>query len=242
MVVHAPALQPHRSRFAGFALAGHEFALEPGGALYWPREAALIVADLHLEKASWFARHGQMLPPYDSRATLERLEAVLKATDARRVFCLGDSFHDPQGPARLEPQAADLLAALARRVEFVWIAGNHDTAHGTADPVPAGGAIPAAAAESLTVAKVALVHEAKPGQNGPQISGHFHPRIAIAARGRRIVRPCAVRGGQRLVLPAFGALAGGLAAGDPAIRAALHPADAIDALSASQGRIAVWPL
>ena len=113
-----------------FALSNlhEEFALTQGRALYWPRERALLVADLHLEKASFFARHGQMLPPYDSRETLERLALAIRETGARRVYTLGDNFHDVRGPQRLEPHAAGMLAALTRATDWVWITGNHDAA------------------------------------------------------------------------------------------------------------------
>ena len=109
------------------SFAGEDFALSQGRALYWPRERALLVADLHLEKASFYAGHGQMLPPYDSRETLERLALAIRETGARRVFTLGDNFHDSEGAARLEPHAAGMLDALTRAVDWVWITGNHDS-------------------------------------------------------------------------------------------------------------------
>ncbi|MFN5902735.1 MAG: phosphoesterase, partial [Novosphingobium sp.] len=102
-----------------FSFAGEDMALLDSGALYWPRERALMVADLHLEKASFFARFGQMLPPYDSRETLERVAAAIRQTDARRVITLGDNFHDGDGASRLEPHAAGMLAAVTRGVDWV---------------------------------------------------------------------------------------------------------------------------
>ena len=112
-----------------FSFAGEEMALAGGLALYWPREQALLVADLHLEKASFYARGGQMLAPYDSRETLGRVADAVRLTGARRVFCLGDNFHDQTGAERLEPHAAGMLAALVRITDWVWIAGNHDLGH-----------------------------------------------------------------------------------------------------------------
>ena len=117
-----------QSDFAPFAFAGHEWRIAASRALFWPAENAVLVADLHLEKASWYAQSGQMLPPYDSRETLERLTAAIASTGARRVLCLGDNFHDDAGPTRMEPQAKALLAALSARVDLVWITGNHDAA------------------------------------------------------------------------------------------------------------------
>jgi DNA ligase-associated metallophosphoesterase len=221
------------------SFAGEEFALTAGRALYWPRERALLVADLHLEKASFFARHGQMLPPYDSRETLERLALAIRETGARRVFTLGDNFHDADGPVRLEPYAAGMLAALTRATDWVWITGNHDAAM----EAKAGGAL----AEELEIAGMILRHQARAGETRPELSGHFHPRVQVTVRERHIRRPCAVvssdgTGGGRMVLPAFGALTGGMDAADPAILSALQPARAIDAVLPAGGRLARFPL
>jgi len=226
-----------------FSFAGQEFAMAEAGsaraaALYWPAERALVVADLHLEKASWYAERGQMLPPYDSRATLEGLAAALKVTGARRVLCLGDSFHDSEGPARLEPHAAGMLDALVRSTEWVWIAGNHDRAAGA----PGTPGTPGTWAEELVLAGIRLRHEARAGETAPELSGHFHPKLRLTVRGRRIARPCAVLSDRRMILPAFGALTGGMDAGDPAILAALQPAAAIDAVLPAAGRLVRYPL
>ena len=223
--------------FVPFAFAAQEFALAPSRALYWAEERALLVADLHLEKASFFAKHGQMLPPYDSRETLERIADAIRVTGARRVFCLGDNFHDSAGPARLEPYAAGMLAALTRATEWVWITGNHDT-----KDAAASAARSAEGVAELAVCGLTLRHEAKPDAVGPELSGHFHPKLSVSARGRSVVRPCAVASEQRLILPAFGALTGGMDAADPAILKAMQPARAIDALVPAAGKLARFAL
>lgn len=216
-----------------FEFAGQEMRLVQGRALWWPGESALLVADLHLEKASFFARTGQMLPPYDSRETLERLALALRETGARRVFCLGDSFHDDDGAGRLEPHAAGMLAALTRATDWVWITGNHDEG-----ATPAGGTC----LEETEIAGTVLRHKALAGEQRPELSGHFHPRLRVSVRGRRIARACAVRSERRMILPAFGALTGGMDAADPAILAALQPARVIDAVLPAAGRAVTYPL
>ena len=210
-----------------------------GRALFWPRENALLVADLHLEKASFYARHGQMLPPYDSRETLERLADAIRLTGARRVFTLGDNFHDSAGSARLEPQAKGMLAALMRATDWVWITGNHDPAM----EARSGGTI----ATELSIGGMILRHMAKPDEKRPELSGHFHPRVQVKMRERRIRRACAVvsqdnAGSGRMILPAFGALTGGMNAADPAILKALQPASEIDAVVPAGKRLARFPL
>ncbi|MET0180347.1 MAG: ligase-associated DNA damage response endonuclease PdeM [Novosphingobium sp.] len=225
--------------FAPFEFAGEEWLLGSDRALFWPREGALLVADLHLEKASFFARPGQMLPPYDTRATLERVALATRATGARRVFCLGDNFHDGHGPQRLEAHAAGMLAALTRATDWVWITGNHDAA------LTAG--IGGTVVDEARVGPAVLRHRAARGEPAPELSGHWHPRLRLVHRGRRINRPCAVAsaapgGAGRLVLPAFGELTGGMDAADPAIVSAMQPARAIDALVPAAGRVMQFPL
>jgi DNA ligase-associated metallophosphoesterase len=228
----SPALR-QGPRMVPFSFAGKEMRLVAGRALFWPAEQALLVADLHLEKASYFAAHGQMLPPYDSRETLDRLASAVRETGARRVFALGDNFHDAKGGLRLEPHAAGMLAALTRALDWVWIVGNHDAAID---------ALPGTMADEVTTGGLVLRHKARASETGAELSGHFHPRLILSARGRRIARPCAVVSEQRLILPAFGALTGGMDAGDPAFLAAMQPARAIDAMLPARGRLLQYPL
>jgi DNA ligase-associated metallophosphoesterase len=217
-----------------FDFCGHEFRFTSGRALYWPGEQALLVADLHLEKASFYEKHGQLLPPYDSRETLERLALAVRETGAKRVFALGDNFHDAKGVARLDPHAAGMLAALTRALDWVWIIGNHDGGNNEI----AGGTL----ADEVATGGLVLRHKAQAGEERPELSGHFHPRLALSARGRRIARPCAVMSEHRLILPAFGALTGSMDAADPAILSAMQPARAIDALLPARGRLLQYPL
>lgn len=222
-----------------FGFESEEFALVGGRALYWPREQALLVADLHLEKASFYASHGQMLPPYDSRDTLGRLAEAIRATGARRVFTLGDNFHDDGGALRLEPHAAGMLDALTRAVDWVWITGNHDSR--------LEGALGGALMEELEVSGIVLRHQALPGEIRAELSGHFHPKFKLTARGRSISRPCAVAGvspsgAGRMILPAFGALTGGMDAADPAILEAMQPARSVNAIVPVKDRLLQFPL
>ena len=194
---------------SSFEFAGHTLVALPQGALFWPARHALIVADLHFEKASWFAKFGQMLPPYDSLATLTDLTALVAATDPRELWCLGDSFHDSAGSRRLPVQAQTMLRALTAKLDWVWVTGNHD--HALDDPF--GGRI----VDEADVDGLILRHEADPGDPRPELSGHFHPKLRVAIRGRNVARRCFVASATKLILPAFGALTGGLDAAHPQI-------------------------
>lgn len=190
---------------------GAALVADASGALYWPAQAMLVVADLHLEKGSGFAqRHGTLLPPYDSAATLQALEGAIGRYAPARVLCLGDSFHDGDAAARLGPAETDRLRGLTARVDWLWIAGNHDPA----PPAGLGGRIEACVA----IGPLVFRHEAESGPRSGEISGHFHPKASVATRGRRISARCFVEDGKRMILPAFGAYTGGLDVRDPAIR------------------------
>ena len=215
------------------SFGGHAFLACDAPALFWPRQNMLIVADLHLEKASAFAAMGQMLPPYDSLETLVRLERLVEQTGATRMACLGDNFHDAGGPGRLSGEVHRRLDRLTARCEWWWIAGNHDR--------QALGRAGGRWTDGLEADGLMLRHEAEPDATGPEMSGHFHPRIRIRARGHSIWRACFLRAQSKLVLPSFGALTGGLDVRHPALRRAFggQPMEALLPLSDRLARFAL---
>jgi DNA ligase-associated metallophosphoesterase len=191
------------------SFAGETFFATAAGGLFWPSREALLVADLHLEKASWFAGGGQFLPPYDSHATLTALAREVESTGATRLLCLGDSFHDRFGCDRLPDDARRLLLSLTAALDWTWILGNHDP--GFADHC--GGRL----VEEAELGGIVLRHEAQRRDPRPEISGHYHPKLRLEIRGRRVSRRCFVASPTKLILPAFGALTGGLDAAHPEI-------------------------
>ena len=191
-------------------LNGAELLADWSGALAWPAMGALAVADLHLEKGTSFAESGSLLPPYDTRATLDALEGAILRYDPRQVICLGDSFHDGEGPARLPPVERERLAALVAAREWIWIAGNHDPA----PPSAIGGCV---VVGDLRLGPLTFRHEAAADLAPGEVSGHFHPKASLWVRGRRLSGRCFLADARRVILPAFGAYAGGLDARDPAL-------------------------
>jgi DNA ligase-associated metallophosphoesterase len=182
-------------------VTGIEFAVDPAGVIYWPEQGLLAVADLHLEKGSSFAARGVFLPPYDTAATLARLAVLIARYAPRTVVALGDSFHDGRGPARLADTDRATLSNLQRGRDWIWIAGNHD-------PDPADG-IGGRFVATLELGPLTLRHEPLENASG-EIAGHLHPVARVARRGRAVSRRCFACDGERLVMPAFGAYAGGL--------------------------------
>ncbi len=180
------------------------------GALYVPSERTLLMSDLHLEKASSYARRGVFLPPYDTRATLAAVALAIAAFNPRRVISMGDSFHDRFGADRLGEDDKAALRAMQAGREWLWLTGNHD-------PDAARG-LDGDTAHDHALAGVALRHEPVHGCRTAEIAGHLHPAAKVRLRGRAVRRRCFVSNGTRLVMPAMGAYAGGLNVQDAAIQ------------------------
>lgn len=184
-------------------LAGQRVQALTCGALWWEEPGVLVVSDLHFEKGSCYAARGQMLPPYDTRDTLARVSRLMTALSPRTVISLGDSFHDRRARPRM---AADDVASLRRMTgscDWVWIEGNHDPK----PPEDLGGH----AAVEITIGPLTFRHIPSAGTVVGEVAGHLHPCARVVGRSGRSVRArCFATDGARLVMPAYGALTGGL--------------------------------
>ena len=189
-------------------VAGAAVMLRPSGALWLEAEGCLVVADLHLEKGSSYAARGQMLPPYDTRETLGRLEAEVEALTPRVVILLGDTFHDRRSEGRLAADDAQRLRGLAVGRTLIWVVGNHD-----ADGPQA---LPGETADELQMAGLTFRHEPRGGVQPGEVAGHLHPAARVRASRGSVRRRCFVTDAERAILPAFGAYAGGLTVRDEA--------------------------
>jgi DNA ligase-associated metallophosphoesterase len=189
---------------------GEQLLLDAAGALWWPSEATLVFADLHFEKGSSYARLGQMLPPYDTRTTLNRMARTIARRRPARIIALGDSFHDHDAAERLDDHERSVLEAMTKAAEWIWIEGNHD-------PVPPawlGGRV----ASEIAIGGLLFRHEPSASHIKGEVAGHLHPCKSVTRRGHTLRRRCFASDGWRVVLPAFGAYAGGLDVQDFALR------------------------
>ena len=183
-------------------VAGIALIADCAGALYWPEEGLLVVADLHLEKGSSFATRGVLLPPYDTAATLAKLGALVARYAPKFVVALGDSFHDDGGPERVSQNDRAMLGSLQRGRDWIWIAGNHDP-----EPIRDLGGISAA---MFGIGPLVFRHAPDREDTAGEVAGHLHPVARVNGRGRTVSRRCFATDGKRMVMPAFGAYTGGL--------------------------------
>ncbi|MEL7029778.1 MAG: ligase-associated DNA damage response endonuclease PdeM [Pseudomonadota bacterium] len=195
-------------------LNGTEVQPDRSGALYWPEQDTLIVADLHFEKGSSYAERGVFLPPYDTRATLRALSEVCARLRPTRVISLGDAFHDLGADGRMGEAETETLMGLTRAHEWIWIAGNHDPA----PPRRFGGAV----RETVRLGGLFFRHEPAADPEAGEIAGHLHPCARVRRNGRSVRRKCFVSDGRRCVVPSFGAYTGGLNVKDAAFRPLFH--------------------
>jgi hypothetical protein len=200
--------------------------LLPSGAAFIEAERTLVCADLHLEKGSAYASRGQLLPPYDTRETLGRLARDAEVTGAARIVLLGDVLHDGRAEARMAREDAEALAGIARGRTLIWIVGNHDPEG------PSG--LAGEALDELTLGPLVLRHEPQAGPQAGEMAGHLHPCARIAAQARSVRRRCFVTDGRRLILPAYGAYAGGLNVRDPAFAGLFRAPPLVGALGRSR--------
>lgn len=203
------ALAKNKQTTHEIELSGQLALLDLTGAMYLPAHDALLVADLHFEKGSSFARRGMMLPPYDTRETLIALTDAVLRFNPRTVIALGDSFHDIGGPDRLGDEERNSLARVQTGRDWIWVTGNHDRVL----PDSIGGQV----VEEMMLGSLTLRHEPMPGEQA-EIAGHLHPVGKVVMRGRATRRRCFLTDGTRCVMPALGAYAGGLNACDAAYK------------------------
>lgn len=231
-------LSPTRSECGGLRvlIEGEACVLRCSGALYVIDHDVLIAADLHLEKGSAYAARGQMLPPYDSAATLERLDDEVAALNPSRVVLLGDSFHDKRSIPRMAPADRERLERLAFGRDWLWLEGNHDREALGMDLDQ----LPGSVIETLSLGALRLVHEPQAGEQPGEVAGHLHPAATVAAYARSVRRPCFITDGRRVVLPAFGAFTGGLNVRDPAIAGLFSTAPLAAALGKDKVHAMAW--
>jgi hypothetical protein len=206
--------------------------LRHSGALWLEAEAALVFADVHLEKGSAYAARGQLLPPYDTRETLRRLALEIEALQPRLIVMLGDALHDMDAEARMAREDIETLFAIARGRTLVWVVGNHD-------PSPPEN-LPGEPAQEMVLCGLLLRHEPTPGGPPGEVAGHLHPCARVVAGGRSVRRRCFVTDGERLILPAFGAYAGGLSIRDQAFAGLFSRPPLAVALGANRAHAIGW--
>jgi DNA ligase-associated metallophosphoesterase len=193
-------IRPGEKPVVAVEIAGECALCDRSGALYLPDHRLLVVSDLHLEKGAAYARRGQLIPPYDTVETLEKLGHAIAAYQPAIVISLGDSFHDSEGAAAMPTLFREALQDLMRGRDWFWVAGNHD-------PAPPQN-LPGESVEEIALGGLIFRHEPSSSQATGEVAGHLHPGARLVKSGRSVRRPCFASDGKRMIMPAFGAYTG----------------------------------
>ena len=209
-----------------FSLAGVDLVALGSGALFWPEKKLLCVSDLHLGKSDRIMRRGgALLPPYEVKDTLYRLETDIIMSGAETIVCLGDSFDDLYAEASLREDELSWLTRLQAGRRWIWIEGNHDPG-----PISIGGTH----LQYLPIPPLTFRHIPIPAVSG-EVAGHYHPKVQMSLRGRFFVKSCFLVDLDRLILPAFGTYTGGLKTQSPELTGLMRP-EALAILTGKQAR------
>ena len=184
----------------GIRIAGEDVALFADRALFWPRESALLIADLHLGKADTFRAAGIALPSGGTRHDLDRLTALIERTHAQRLIVLGDMLHASAKTKRWR-ETWDAWRAAHAALNIDVIAGNHDRA------LAGAGLDIVHHAHALAIEPFVLRHAPHETHEAHVICGHVHPVVRLPRIAGRW--PAFVLDSALTILPSFSAFTGG---------------------------------
>ena len=185
-------------------VAGETLVLFPERAAWWAGARTLLVADPHFGKAATFRSLGVPVPHGTTADALERLDAILRRVDVRRILFLGDFLHARRGRSGRTLGAVAQWREAHRDIAMTVVRGNHDREAGDVPSSGIEGTDPPFIESPFAFAHVPGVDE-----RGYVIGGHLHPGADLVGPGRQHARlPCFWFGSQTAVLPAFGDFTG----------------------------------
>ena len=170
-------------------------------ALYWKKENALIISDLHVGKSAHFRKNGIAIPAGILEKDLENLEELIQHFKVQHIICVGDLFHAGKNGD------LDIFCDWRKEfpeLKFTLIKGNHDRIkkefyeENCIDLIE----------DSLEISPFTFIHEPAIKENMFSISGHIHPGVQIGTRKERIKLPCFSYSKGQLILPAFSEFTG----------------------------------
>jgi len=175
--------------------------LLPEKAIFWREESSLIIADLHLGKASHFRKNGLAVPRMVETNNLWKLSGLFNKYGPARVYFLGDLFHSRHNFAWEE--FVDFRRNFDQ-MEMILIKGNHDILD-----LRAYEAADIKVVESLVLAPFILTHDSTESEFF-NLHGHVHPCVRLRGKGRQSARvPCFFFADKFGILPSFGDFTGG---------------------------------
>jgi metallophosphoesterase superfamily enzyme len=187
------------------AICGRQLIADKSGALYWPGRRALLVADLPLRSGPGGAINGVngASGQDGTRESLVKLAEAMDRYEPQTVIVLGEGLHAGGAAAGMAAADLEVLRILQEDRDWVWVTG--DDADRPAPPQLGG-----RTCGELEVAGITLRPRPTPGWATHEIAASLRPAAHLLMYGYSLRRACFVGNRQRLVMPAFGASAGGV--------------------------------
>lgn len=172
-------------------------------AVYWPAQRCLIIADLHLGKATYFRQHGIPIPAQVAKRDLARLSRLVQHYQPTSLLINGDFFH---ASANDEIELFATWRTAHPTLDIMLVRGNHDrlaARHYQEMDITLFNT-------DVRIGELNFVHDPAHIKDDGLYSlcGHIHPGVTLR-EGRQILRlPCYVANQYRMVLPAFSLFTG----------------------------------
>ncbi|MDX1543247.1 MAG: ligase-associated DNA damage response endonuclease PdeM [Christiangramia sp.] len=181
-------------------IRNRDFVLHPSGAVYWPEQEVLLIADVHLGKISHFRKHGSAVPVKAIANNFRKMDKLLKEFDPEHIVFLGDLFHSSKN---MEWNIfEEWLSTLDNQVYL--IAGNHDII----SPLKYE-ELGVKLFSELLVDGFFLSHHPEKRDGLFNLCGHIHPGYKMIGNGKQVLKlSCFFQSQHQLILPAFGDFTG----------------------------------
>jgi DNA ligase-associated metallophosphoesterase len=171
-------------------------------AIFWNREKALILSDLHIGKTAHFRKHGIPIPDNILQKDLGRLQYLIQQFGVKKLLIVGDLFH---AETNTDMKTFKSWLKMFQDVQITLIKGNHDR---LSKQLMLDFKINTE--KEVVIKPFTFVHEhLMTHQNSFTISGHTHPGVSIRGKGKQTLKlPCYQVNGHQIILPAFSLFTG----------------------------------
>lgn len=184
-------------------ILGQTFWLSAQRCVFWEKQKALILSDLHLGKTGHFRKAGIAVPQAVYKEDLQRLLDLLHYFKPEQLIVVGDLFHSK---ANKELQLFERWRSDFEQLKIKLVRGNHDILK-----KDWYAAINIEVIEgTLTIEGFSFTHDqCDADATTYSFCGHIHPGIVLNGLGKQTLRaPCFYFSPNHCILPAFGKFTG----------------------------------
>jgi DNA ligase-associated metallophosphoesterase len=173
--------------------------------IFWEKESALILSDLHFGKTGHFRKNGIGVPHAVYKEDLQRMVDLISFFQPKKMIAVGDLFHSADN---LELQLFSKIRTGFSNMDLILVQGNHDILEKNwyqRNHIELVNS-------NYCLNNFNFVHdpsEIPPDNQAFYFSGHLHPSISISGMGKQSLSfPCYYFTEHSAILPAFSKFSG----------------------------------